>query len=228
PAVRDQSGAGAGAGAGALGSGLGAPLPDPAAPAVDPGAGRDGRRPAGRADRRAPADAERGGRARMTNVEMAAIFRRIGDLLEIKGDNPFKIQAYRRAAETLEALDVPAAELVASGAKVPGFGEAITGKIEEMERTGRLRYYEELSRSLPITLLQVMRIPGLGRKTVKQLWEQLGVASVDDLETAARQHRVAALKGLGPGRETRILQGIEELRNRSDRASLGSALRLAR
>src|SRR5436309_2108574 len=107
----------------------------------------------------------------MTNVEMAAIFSRIGDLLEIKGDNPFKIQAYRRAAETLVHLDEPAADLIRRGVKVSGFGEAITAKIAEMEETGHLRFYEELSRTIPITLLEVLRVPGLGPKTTQILYD---------------------------------------------------------
>src|SRR4051794_7661718 len=164
----------------------------------------------------------------MRNVEMAAIFSRVGDLLEIQGENPFKIQAYRRAAETLTTLDAPAIDMIRQGAKIPGFGEAITAKIQEMEETGHLRFYENLTREVPISLIEVVRVPGLGPKTARLVYTQLGVTNLDELEAAARTHRLAGLKGVGPKREAQIVAGIEEMRRRSDRSTLGVALQLAR
>lgn len=169
---------------------------------------------------------------RLTNQEVAEIFERIADMLEIQGEEiPYKIMAYRRAAENIAALGRDIYDLWAEGAlrTIPGVGEAIEEKIDELLRTGRLAYYERLKAQIPEGLLELRQIPDMGPKRIKTVWERLGITTVEELEAAARAGRLRDLPGFGAKLESKILAGIEAVKRRkiAGRVPLGAAWPLA-
>lgn len=166
----------------------------------------------------------------MTNSEIAEIFERIGDMLEILGDDRFKVIAYRRAAENIQSLgqDIRTQWRAGTLQEIPGVGKAIAEKLEELLRTGHLEYYERLQDQVPPGVVSLLEIPNVGPKTAKMLWERLGIQSVAEVEAAAREGRLRDLPGLGSKSEAKILSGIESLHRRSDRIPLGTAWPVAR
>ena len=164
----------------------------------------------------------------MKNRLVARILYEIADLLEMDGV-AFKPRAYRRAAQAVESCPIPVEELVETGKlkELPGVGEAIAGKIEEIVKTGKLAYHEELKKKLPIDLFSLTRVEGIGPKTAKLLYEELGVRNLDDLERAARSGRIRQVKGLGKKTEERILRGLAEARRTETRMLLGHAYPIA-
>jgi DNA polymerase (family X) len=147
-------------------------------------------------------------------VENAAIARMLGeiaDLLEIRADNPFKIRAYRNAAETVVAEPSRVADMDEAALRgLPGIGKDLAQRIREIAQTGDTPYRQELLANLPPTLLDLLRLQGVGPKTVKRLYDELGVASLDALESACKDGRVSALKGMGDKKQSLILKAIEE------------------
>jgi DNA polymerase (family 10) len=144
------------------------------------------------------------------NAEIAALFERLADLLEIQGANPFRVRAYRNAARTIAGHPEPMAELVARGAdlkELPGIGEALAGKITTIVRSGRLPALDEAARRTPAVLSDLMRIPGVGPKRVRRLHESLGLRSVEDLKRAATSGLIRGLPGFGAKTEQMILAG---------------------
>jgi DNA polymerase (family 10) len=162
----------------------------------------------------------------MSNYEIARIFTRIADLMEVQGDNPFKIRAYRKAADTIEGLTESLESIAERGAleTVPNIGKGIAEKIDEIVRTGTASALEELRAKVPEGLPEILNISGLGPRTVQTLHAELGIASIDDLERAARAGRIRELPGMGTKTEENILHGIEGYRRRSERWPLGKAL----
>lgn len=167
--------------------------------------------------------------AKMTNKEVADIFHQLADLLEIKGESVYKIVAYRRAADSIasDMRDINAVAQAKELRTIGGVGEAIEQKIDEILSTGQLRLHEQLKDEIPGGVISLLAVPGIGPKTAKLLYEKLGITSIATLEEAARQHRIANLKGLGPRSEEKILDGIQLLHQRSDRYPLGEALPVA-
>jgi DNA polymerase (family X) len=161
----------------------------------------------------------------MTNREIADIFERIGDMLDILGENRFKVLAYRRAAENIQHLGQDLRTYWHAGTlqDIPGIGSAIEEKIGELLTTGRLEFYERLQDQVPSGVVSLLEIPDVGPKTAKLLWERLGLQSVGEVEAAARAGQLRTLPGLGAKSETKILAGIETLYRRSDRIPLGTA-----
>lgn len=164
----------------------------------------------------------------MKNTLVARIFGEMADILEIKGENPFRIRAYRRAAQNIEGLpkdvaETPREELL----ELPGIGEDLAGKIEEIVGTGTLGIYEELKKETPAGLTKLLSVPGLGPKTAKLLSEKLGVSDVAALERLAREHKLRELPGIRQKTEENILKGIETLRRGRERQPLGNALPVA-
>jgi DNA polymerase (family 10) len=152
----------------------------------------------------------------MKNLQLSWILREIADLLELKGENPFKLRAYRNAARQVEHLPTDIAELGAEGRlrEIPGIGPALEKKIDEWLSTGRMTYYEQLREEVPPGLLDLLTIPGLGPRLVPTLHRELGITSIDDLEAAARGRKVRQVKGIGGKTEMAILRGIEMWRRR--------------
>ncbi|HWA25310.1 MAG TPA: DNA polymerase/3'-5' exonuclease PolX [Lacunisphaera sp.] len=147
----------------------------------------------------------------MNKTEIAAVLTEIGTLLELKGENPFKIRAYQSGARVLEGLsEEEIAQRVAEGTleDVKGIGEALAQKIGELHRTSRLEFHENLKASVPAGLVEMLSIPGLGAKKVRALQEKLGVDSVAKLRVACAENRVAALEGFGEKSQEKILSGI--------------------
>jgi len=161
----------------------------------------------------------------MTNQEIAEFFKRIGDMLDILGENRFKVLAYRRAAENILNLgqDIHAYWQAGTLQEIPGIGQAIAEKIDELLSTGHLEFYERLQDQVPTGVVSLLEIPDVGPKTAKLLWEELGLQSVGEVEAAARNGELRGLPGLGAKSEAKILAGIEALYQRSDRIPLGIA-----
>jgi DNA polymerase (family 10) len=159
------------------------------------------------------------------NIDIARIFEEIADLLEIQGENQFRIRAYRTAARTIETLAVPAASLASEGRlnELPGIGSDLAGKISTILETGTLPLLQELTAKTPETLVQMLRIPGLGPRRAKQIYDTLGVKTLDALETAATTGRLRQLPGIKEITERKILQGLTDLRGHSGRWRLADA-----
>ncbi len=133
----------------------------------------------------------------MKNQEIARAFSEIADLLELKGENPFRIRAYRRAAQNIESLSKDIAELGEDElTAIPGIGKDLAGKIKEYLRSGSMEALESLRREIPAGLTEVMSVPGVGPKTAKLLFEKLNIRSVDELESLAREGRLQGLPGI--------------------------------
>ena len=150
----------------------------------------------------------------MTKNEIAGVLEEIGVLLELKGENPFKVRAYRAGARALETLEEEVGTVIAEDRlqAIPGIGEALAKKITELHATGRLEFHEKLKASIAPGLVAMLEIPGLGAKKIKALHEKLGISAVADLARACEEGRVAALDGFGEKSQEKILAGI---RNRA-------------
>ena len=154
----------------------------------------------------------------MDNVAIAAILTEIADLLEIKGENPFKIRAYRNAADVVATCPDKVATLDLKGLlELQGIGKDIAGRIREVCDTGRIALHDELLAEFPATLLELTRLQGVGPKTVAVLYRTLRVATLADLEAAARAGRLRELKGMGAKKEALILKAIEERKQHAGR-----------
>jgi DNA polymerase (family 10) len=161
----------------------------------------------------------------MTNQQLAEIFRTIADLMEIKGENIYKILAYRKAADSLGNLGQDVNEVWKQGklTEVDGVGKAIAEKIDELLTTGHLGFLERLEVEVPPSLAEELRVPDLGPKKVAMFWKQLGIISLGQLESAAREGKLRTLPGMGEKSEAKIIAGIEALGRRSNRIPLGRA-----
>lgn len=164
----------------------------------------------------------------MKNVLVAKILNEIADILEMK-DIEFKPRAYRRAARTVESLSKPIEEFHEKGKleELPGIGEGIAKKISEIIEKGTSQYYENLKTELPVDVEELTSVEGMGPKTVKKLYKNLGVKTLEDLEQAAKQHKIRDIKGLGPRVEENILERIELAKRQRARTLLGHALPIA-
>lgn len=165
----------------------------------------------------------------MENREIAFIFQQIADMLAIQGENPHRIFAYQRAAEAIAQLERDVADVWREGelTNIPGIGQVLAEKIEELLTTGGLEFYDRLKGEVPPGVVEMLHIPDVGPKTAGRLWRELGITSIEALEDAARAGRVQALSRMGARTEAKILAGIEVLRRRSDRTPLGMAWLLA-
>ena len=155
----------------------------------------------------------------MDKKELTHILEEIGTMLDLKGVNPFKSRAYFNAARTLETLSEDINELVASGeiSQIKGIGKALSDKISTLLQTGHLPYYEDLKEQTPPGLLEMLKIPGLGSKKVKTVYEQLKISSIGELEYACRENRLRDLAGFGQKSQDKILANIELHKKYSER-----------
>jgi DNA polymerase (family 10) len=145
------------------------------------------------------------------NLAIARVLAEIGDLLEIKSENPFKIRAYRNASETIAHTAERIADLSPSARlAIQGIGKDLNAKITELVETGSIAYHQALLQEFPPTILDLLHVQGIGPKTVALLYRELDIRSLDDLERAAREGRLRGLKGMGAKKETQILKALEE------------------
>jgi DNA polymerase (family X) len=147
----------------------------------------------------------------MTKVEIADALNEIGMLMELKGENPFKIRAYSAGARAIEGIENDEFEKLVTGGTlqtIKGIGEALSAKITELHSTGRLVFLEELRASVEPGLVEMLKIPGLGPKKIAAVRKELGIVTVPDLEKACKEGRVAALAGFGEKTQEKILAGI--------------------
>jgi DNA polymerase (family 10) len=167
----------------------------------------------------------------MENTEMARLLEQFGDLLEISGGNPYRVRAYRTAARTVRTQNVPLERLIEEHEDItalPGIGEDMAAHIEEICRTGSMEQLDQLAEETPRSLTELLRLPGLGPKRTGQLWEELDIETVDQLENAARSGQVADLEGFGEKTQQSILEGIQDYRAYQERFLLGEADQLIR
>ena len=151
----------------------------------------------------------------MTNSEIAKLLARTADLLEIKGENPFKVRAYRNAARIVENSSKDFEKLVKDGfdlTRLPGIGKDLSEYIKEIVLTGKFSKLEELKKELPSGLLEMLSIEGLGPKRIKQIYDAFHIASLSELKKYAENGELAKLKGFGPKLIDRILKGVKQLK----------------
>lgn len=165
----------------------------------------------------------------MTNKDVANILNHIADILEILGESRFRVVAYRKAASVVESLsqdinDITEAEKLQ---QLPGIGTHTAQRLEELLKTGRMKYYEEIKRKVPPGLVELTKIRGLGPKTAVVLNEALGVASIGQLKQAIKKHQIRDIKGLGAKTEENILRNLQEMEKHEERILLADAYPVA-
>lgn len=165
----------------------------------------------------------------MTNEDVARIFEEIADMLEIKGEDAFRVNSYRRVARTFDDLAEDVSRIAARGelATLAGVGKSSAAKIQELLDTGKLKFREELAREVPESILALLQIPGLGPKKVAVLWKQKQVDSIERLKQAVESGELDDLKGFGKKSLSQIADGIAFLQSASGRTRLGEAWELA-
>ena len=147
----------------------------------------------------------------MDKKDIVEVLERIGTMMEIKGENPFKVRAYFSGARTLQTMEEDLGEVIEEGrlGDIQGIGKALTEKIETLHSTGELEFYDKLVASVPSGLMDLLDIPGLGGKKIKVLHEELEVDSIESLTRVCLDGKVAQLKGFGEKTQEKILSGIK-------------------
>jgi DNA polymerase (family 10) len=164
------------------------------------------------------------------NEDIAAVFDEIADLLEIEGDNPFRIRAYRNGARSLRELGRDIRTLVERGddiTRLPGIGKNLAAKVHEILDTGHCRTLDKLGKQLPVDLTELLKLPGLGPKRVHALFHELDIHNLEQLERAARDGLIQHLPGFGAKTETRLLESLQAHADSSKRIKLAAAGRYA-
>ncbi|MGD2164275.1 MAG: DNA polymerase/3'-5' exonuclease PolX [Anaerolineae bacterium] len=165
----------------------------------------------------------------MDNRQVADIFSAMADILDIQGANYHRVMAYRRAAENVAALGRPLEEMWREGdlKSIPGIGDTLASKIDELMQTGSLQAYRELQSQVPEGVVDMLEIPGVGPKSAARFWKELGITSIEGLDRAADAGRLRELHGFGAKSEENVLEGIAFLKRRTGRTRLGDAWPLA-
>lgn len=165
----------------------------------------------------------------MINQDITELLDEIAEMLEMKGESSFKVRAYHEAARQVEHLHEDIATVAAEGrlTEIRGVGTSIAEKISEYLETGHSSYHDELAAALPPDLYELTKIPGVGAKKGQVIYEKLGVSSVDELEQAAKEHKLRELPGMKEKTEQNILEGIQRYRQRTARMPLSTALPVA-
>jgi DNA polymerase (family 10) len=161
----------------------------------------------------------------MLNQQIAKVFDEMADLLEIMGENVFRIRAYRRAAQNIDGLPRDVSQMTeAELLSIPGIGHDLAGKIRHYVETGTMEAYDKLKREVPEGLTALLSVPGIGSRTAKLLHEKLKVRDLDDLERLAKEHKLSGLPGIKQKTEENILKGIGMLRRGRERLPIGRVL----
>ncbi|MCL4400317.1 helix-hairpin-helix domain-containing protein, partial [Patescibacteria group bacterium] len=162
------------------------------------------------------------------NNSLAEIFHEIAEYLDM--DNiPFKPRAYEKAAEIIESLEGDISEIYKKGGlksleEIPGVGVSMAEKIEEFIKTGKIKYFEELKKKIPVDMSELRKVEGLGPQSIKKLYEKLKIKNVGELEKAAQKGKIRELEGFGKKSEEKILKSLEFLKKSSGRFLLGSVI----
>jgi len=161
----------------------------------------------------------------MDKDQVASVLDEIGTLLELKGENPFRCNAYHNAARAIQQMEGNLSEIVGAGKLkgIAGIGETLQEKITALVTQGHLPFYDELKSKIPAGLVEMLRLPGVGPKKVKAMYDQLGIDQLDKLKQACDEGRVAALKGFGAKTQQKILDGIAFLGQAGERVRLDQA-----
>lgn len=162
----------------------------------------------------------------MNRREVAHALRTMGALLQVKGEESFKVRSYEKAADSLEAGDYDLRAMAEQGrlTEIPGIGKNLEPKVRDLVLTGRSPFLERLVQEIPEGILDLLRVPGIGPKTARLLHSELGVAGLDDLDRALSEHRVQGLPGMGRKREELMRRGLNEIKKYAGRLSIGIAL----
>src|SRR5262252_7330849 len=165
----------------------------------------------------------------MDKDQVSEVLVNIATLLDLKGENPFKSRAYLNAARALEDLSEPLDKVIAEQRlnQIDGIGESMQKKISELVTTGKLTYYEELRAATPPGLVMMLEIPGVGPKKIKALYDELGIETIEQLEQACKEGKVAKLKGFGEKTQQNICEGINRRRSYASRHLISKALPFA-
>jgi DNA polymerase (family X) len=165
----------------------------------------------------------------MEKEQVAAVLDEIGTLMELQGENAFKCNAYHSAARTIEQLETNLDDVIRTGklGELRGIGERMQENILLLHRTGKLPLLDDLRKKVPAGLFQILRVQGLGPKKVKAMYDQLGIDDLDKLQAACEAGQVAKLKGFGEKTQQKILEGIPQVREGSERVRIDQALPLA-
>lgn len=168
----------------------------------------------------------------MTNPEIVAVFEQIAKVLNLQGENPFRIRAYERAAQTIASMSEEMKDVYARGGKdalleIPGVGEDLAMKIEEMVTTGKLKYLEEMMKKVPAGLFDIMQVPGMGPKKTQFVWKTFKVETIADLEKLAASGKLNDLKGWGEKSVQNIITGIAAKKTHGSRMALPAAFAIA-
>jgi len=168
----------------------------------------------------------------MNNTQIAKMFETIGDVLSLKGENPFRIRAYQRAAQTILSMSEDVEMIYNRKGReavleIPGIGQDLADKIEELIKTGKLEYMQKLEKEVPKGLIEITGIQGMGPKKTKFVWETFKVESVDDLEKLAKSGKLDTEKGWGEKSVKNILEGIASMRLHNERIALPTAVAIA-
>src|SRR3954447_9676116 len=152
----------------------------------------------------------------MTNEDIARRFNQMAALMEVRGEDPFRLRSYRMAAEAIETWPTPMAEIaraqgLAGLLEIPGVGKALAGKIVELVETGTFDAWERLTAETPATVLDLLELPGVGPKTAAMLHQKFKIASLDDLRTFADGGGLEIVDGIGPKTAERIQNSIEKI-----------------
>jgi len=150
---------------------------------------------------------------RLSNADVARVLYLISEMLDLLGKDTFKIRAYQRAARSIELMPIEVSRVYKKGGikgleGISGVGESIAEKIEELLKTGKLGYYEDLKKRVPVQVDLLMKIPGIGPKKIKKLNKALGIKTIGDLRKAAKAHKIAKVPGFGEESEKDILEGL--------------------
>ena len=150
------------------------------------------------------------------NAEVARVLQQIADMLEFKNENPFKFRSYQMAAETVGSMGTPSTDIAGEGGagalqKIPGIGKTISAQIVEIIETGRSSYFEEISKDVPATVLDLRRVSGIGLKTAQLVYRDFGIKSLVELKTFAEGGGLASVPGLGEKTVARVKSSLARL-----------------
>lgn len=162
----------------------------------------------------------------MENLKVARIFNEIADILELQEENPFRIRSYRKAAQNIEELSENLENIAEKNElqDIPGIGKGTANKIKEIIKTGKCKYHQELKDTPEANLIEMMHIPGFGPKKAKQVYQELNIVNIEELEKAVKEGKLRKLEGMGKKSEQKILKGIHQFKQSRGRFILSEAL----